>query len=228
LAVGVLLWSATAAAQDAPATSPVAGPTAAEARPDSSARVQPVAQGADVPRPARPDCPAYDCDRHHHGFLPEGWFVPVGVNVGFAVHGERPIGALFGGEISIVRNPIGNALWAGAYVDALYDTGEREARVSMGPEFGAGPIGVDLGLYRTLASGAAGDRFGIRGRGFLTLGIVALYAGYGHTLGDSRWMFESGVLFKFPIQVTDDHAAQVEACRRAHEHERPRCSEPFR
>src|SRR5687767_2795413 len=77
------------------------------------------------------------------------WWAPVGLTLGVGV----PSGAAFiGGEASFVyfkgRDGVRGkgavaAPWAGGYLDALYDVQRERTRLSLGPELGYGPYGLD-------------------------------------------------------------------------------------
>jgi hypothetical protein len=179
LALLVVLTSAPARAQETP-PDPPDPPPSENAEPESTA------------------------PRHHRGHVPEGWFLPVGVNIGGAVHPSADLGYLFGVEGSLVYFPLPHATWGGGYVDAVYDTGTKHARFSVGPEFGFTFIGLDGGLV--VQPGTERTAIGFQGRVLLTLGVVSVYARWGKlpALDVDATFREIGILLKFPILLRDD------------------------
>jgi hypothetical protein len=135
----------------------------------------------------------------------EGLFVPVGINLGGALHPsiEGGSGFLFGGEVSLAYYRWGRygPFWGGGYVDVLRDFGAGATRFSTGPEFGWGPIGIDLGYLGQVRSGVYSH--GFTGRFLLTIVFVTAYARWGHLFDDPRErnFGELGALLKFPIPI---------------------------
>lgn len=140
-------------------------------------------------------CPAA-ADPRVHDIL----YLPVGANLGAAIHPGLRSGFLFGAEASLVY-PVSSGLWYGGYVDALGDTGARAFRWSTGPELGFGFVGLDGGYLGQ--AGKAGYSHGVTARGLLTLGLVAVYGRWGHLFGDTgaENFAEVGALLKFPIEL---------------------------
>ncbi len=133
-----------------------------------------------------------------------GWFAPVGMNIGGASHPTSSTGVLIGAEASVVYFPLPEGTWAGGYVDALYDSGSKKARMSIGPEFGMAFVGIDGGLV--IQPGAGKMDLGYQARVLLTFGLFAVYGRWGKLPGlevDSTFR-EIGVLLKFPILLRDD------------------------
>src|SRR5262249_40259615 len=133
----------------------------------------------------------------------KGLFLPVGVNVGGALHPsiEGGSGVLFGGEVSLVYCDTARYFWGGGYVDVLRDFSARATRFSTGPEFGWGPIGIDLGYLGQ--GGSGGYSNGFTGRFLLTAVFVTAYARWGHLFDDPRErnFGEFGALLKIPIRL---------------------------
>jgi hypothetical protein len=111
---------------------------------------------------------------------------------------------IFGGEVSVSRSHFTlysiPYLWYGAYADGVYDGAASRGRFTVGPELGAGPLGIDGGLVAT----TSGDL----GWGF------RLLLGVGYVFGYARWLYvddprtpsrstpihEFGVLLKYPLR----------------------------
>ena len=132
-------------------------------------------------------------------FIPEGVFVPVGLTVAGATHGQGS-GVVLGAEASAVYF---RGAWVGGYLDALRDFGADRFRFSTGPEIGFGPIGADFGYVAALDD-AGGYRHGFAARGLLTVSLVAVYGRYVTLFGNdapTERFAEIGALFKFPIPV---------------------------
>lgn len=130
-------------------------------------------------------------------FLQEqsGYALLLGPNIGGAFH-QNP-GALLGAELSLVH--FDDGVWFGFYGDFVQDMGLRKARLSVGPELGIGPFGLDVGYLRELGDGR--PRQGFRIRGLLSAFLVSAYLGTGMlALDDQRFHFrEGGLLFKMPL-----------------------------
>jgi hypothetical protein len=135
--------------------------------------------------------------------LQPAWYLPIGITAG-AVTRSHGSGGVLGAEASFVRFPIANEDFAGAYVDALYDFGNRRTRLSLGPEVGFRLFGLDGGPALQIGDGRTD--VGWYARGFFTLGFFSLYARTGSFPGapDPRAFLEGGVLLKWPIQLAAD------------------------
>jgi hypothetical protein len=136
--------------------------------------------------------------------VPKGLFLPVGINLGGALHPSIKGGSgfLFGGEVSAVyhsHDP--HPLWAGGYVDVLRDFGAGSTRFSIGPEFGWAFVGIDAGYLGQIRKGVY--HHGFVGRFMLSIGLVTAYARWGHLFDDptERNFGEFGALLKFPIPL---------------------------
>src|SRR6185503_8135373 len=113
-----------------------------------------------------------------------GYYVPVGMNIGAALHDDAPNGVLVGGEASVVNwDDIVPRVWFGGYFDALWDSGAGALRGSVGPEFGWLFLGLDAGYV--LQTGVQGTYHGLCVRPTLTVGFFALEARFGHLFGDA-------------------------------------------
>jgi hypothetical protein len=132
--------------------------------------------------------------------FPEAWYLPIGLTAG-AVARSHGSGGVLGAEASFVRFPMANDYFAGAYVDALYDFGNRRTRLSLGPELGLRVFGLDGGPALQIGDGRTD--VGWYARGFFTVGFFSIYARTGSFPGapDPRAFLEGGVLLKWPIQV---------------------------
>lgn len=113
-------------------------------------------------------------------------------------------GGVLGAEASLVRFPVANEYFAGAYVDALYDFGNRRTRLSLGPEIGFRLFGLDGGPALQIGEGRTD--LGWYARGFFTMGFFSIYARTGSFPGapDPRAFLEGGVLLKLPFLVAAD------------------------
>ncbi len=110
--------------------------------------------------------------------ISSGWYLPVGLNLGGAVHADRPDGFLLGAEVSAAHVDVDSGFWYGAYLDALWDFGPDALRFGLGPEIGVGLVGIDGGYL-----GEIHDRsytHGFQLRLLVTLAIVAAYGRWGH------------------------------------------------
>ena len=129
-----------------------------------------------------------------------GWFAPVGVTLGGSLHHEVPGGFLLGAEGSVVNwNQVEDGVWVGGFADALWDFGAEQARISIGPEVGFGPFGIDIGYVAAID----GDyHHGIGGRAIFTLSLVAFYFRLGKVFDTAEPDYkELGALIKLPIPI---------------------------
>jgi hypothetical protein len=104
------------------------------------------------------------------------WYVPVGVNLGAAIHPEASEGFLLGAETGAFRvfrkRPI---LHTGMYLDYTYDFGTKSHRWSLGPEFGIQMFKLDIGvMLRNQQSRLTGE---VRFRASLNLFFVSILVG---------------------------------------------------
>jgi hypothetical protein len=134
-------------------------------------------------------------------FVPEGWFVPVGVNVGLALHDRYENSWLLGGEASLVYLETTRMLWFGGFVDGLYDNGSATYRVCAGPEFGFMFGGVEVGYLAERF--ADGWHHGVRAGVVATIAFLSLYGRFGFLFNspDEPTVGEIGVLAKFPLPL---------------------------
>lgn len=134
-------------------------------------------------------------------FLPEGWFVPVGVNVGLALHDEYENSYLIGGEASLVYLENTRMMWGGGFVDGLWDDSSGTYRFCAGPEFGMMFGGVELGylVERYAEEWYHGVRAGI----VATVAFLSVYGRVGFLFGnpDEPTIGELGVLVKLPLPL---------------------------
>lgn len=121
--------------------------------------------------------------------------MPIGLNLGAAGSAGQGVGALLGGEASIVHWSDG--FWYGGYVDVLRDFSRRSSRLGAGGEIGYWFAGVDAGFVHDFADGASGFRL----RGLASIALVSLYGGGGRLYGGgaSTGFVEGGVLLKWAI-----------------------------
>jgi len=191
LCVVALLAAVVRAEAPAPAPARVPAPAPAPAPTPVSLAPAPVslAPGGRSPEPPVRRARLFDF---------RGWYVPVGVVVGAALHDEADNGFLFGGEASVVR--IGEDFWGGFYADIVRDFGFDATRVSFGPEGGFRTFGVDGGFLVETADGESRTGWTVRGLlmgpGF---GFFARLSYFGGD-GDER-AGEVGVLLKLPVPL---------------------------
>ena len=146
-----------------------------------------------------------------------GTYLSMGLNLGVggdepaAVDELLPRGKLYpvlGVEASVVKLNARDLVWLGGYADLVHSLPNRATRLSVGPEVGWGPVGLDLGLVGELSRGQFGGGFQVRG--LLTVSYVAGYASfqgmYDARARDFRETAQVGLLLKLPfiLEVTGD------------------------
>ncbi len=128
------------------------------------------------------------------------WYLPLGFNVGAAVHQHAPLGLTLGAEISGVLLSR-NWSWFGVYADALHDFGTKENRGSVGLELGYRYLGIDGG-YLLVRESDGSYGHGVVVRPLATTGLVSLFGRLGYVLtGERRAFVEVGALLKYPIDL---------------------------
>jgi hypothetical protein len=126
-------------------------------------------------------------------------YLPIGLNLGGSLNGSLPNGFVLGGEISAAYLHHSIAWWGG-YADVLHDFGVKATRISVGPEVGWGPVGLDGGFLLEARDGQA--HAGTALRLLLSVSLLSVYGRWGHTFGDGERNFgEAGVLLKVPIPI---------------------------
>ncbi len=92
-------------------------------------------------------------------------------------------------------------MWAGAYVDGLYDFGSSSTRFSVGPELGWMFGGIELGYLTQYVD----KQFyhGFRAALVVTFGLISGYCRWGHLFRplEETDFAELGVLLKFPFPL---------------------------
>jgi hypothetical protein len=143
-------------------------------------------------------------------------FVSGGATLTTTVHGSD-FGLGYGGELSAgwmlsvgrlssaeptSGGDLDQFLWLGAYVDGVHDAHVGKTRMSVGPELGYGPVGLDGGLVEQLDGMS---RSGVVGRVVVTSAVLALYGRYDKFLDGKPddGILEFGVLIKLPYMF--DH-----------------------
>jgi hypothetical protein len=141
--------------------------------------------------------------------------VSGGVNLGLGLHGDQvSSGPLVGVEGSLVLVHFdreadehryagyGVATWLGLYGDLVRDLGSDTTRLTVGPEVGHELAGVDGGMLLQLGDQS---RWGVTARLVGTIGVLAIYARWGHFLSDGdlpdQDFVELGILVKFPYPI---------------------------
>jgi len=134
-------------------------------------------------------------------YLPDGWFAPIGLNVGSSLNDSDTSGLVLGGEASVVYLTDVTLLWIGGYVDGVHDFGKGASRFSAGPELGWMFGGIELGYLTQWMD----EQFhhGFRVGLIVTFGILAGYVRWGHLFGvvEESDFGEIGVLLKFPFPI---------------------------
>lgn len=140
----------------------------------------------------------------------EGRYLSLGLNLGLGgdesadQHEILPQGDTYpvvGLEASMVKLRGRDFVWLGGYADLVQSLPNRATRISLGPEVGWGPLGLDLGLLGELRRGQLGGGFQVRG--LLTLAYVTAYASF-HAVyerGERRLRENAqvGLLLKLPF-----------------------------
>lgn len=128
---------------------------------------------------------------------PHAWTMPVGFASGWSVHRHASDGVYLGFEASVVRTETRTLFWLGGYADAVHDFANGATRMTVGPELGLGPIGVDGGYLLELAP--AGHRQGFAARLVASASLLSITGRVGHFMGGAGDTFgEVGVLLKLP------------------------------
>jgi hypothetical protein len=122
-------------------------------------------------------------------------YIKPGVTVGGGWTHESGTDFTLGGEVSVLFWH--EAMYAGLVVDGLYDWQRGGARLMVGPELGLGYFGIDGGYVRDFAGGGA---HGGAVRGFISVGIAALYVRY-TALYHAPDSVDFGLMLKLPLPV---------------------------
>jgi hypothetical protein len=131
----------------------------------------------------------------------DGSYVMLGPSLTLTLDRDEGDGGALGGEASFVG--VRDALWAGAYLDAVHAFAADETRLSIGPEVGVRLLGVDAGYVLNL--GARSAQHGLAVRPMLTLGVVTVYFRSTWLAGErADWLGELGVLLKAPILLGNE------------------------
>src|SRR5262249_48648178 len=120
---------------------------------------------------------------------------------GVVIHEATSNGAYLGPEASFVHFANETRFWIGGFADALHDFSTNTTRISVGPELGFGPFGIDGGFTSEISE--SGPRFGFAVRPVLTLSVVALTGRIAHVSGggSTETFGEVGVLLKAPFYL---------------------------
>ncbi len=139
---------------------------------------------------------------HGHGMNGGSWkFIPgpetnglVGVSAGVTNDAKGFAGA----ELSLYKGFAGDELaYYGLYADALYDFGQHDAFISVGPEVGFAYVGLDFGpAYRV-----AENELGYYLRPMLSVGILGAYARLTHFPGGEGVGGQFGLVAKVPLSI---------------------------
>ncbi|MBI5537227.1 MAG: hypothetical protein HY898_31185 [Deltaproteobacteria bacterium] len=134
-------------------------------------------------------------------FPVQGWYLPVGLNVGGAFHHESR-GMILGAETSVAYYRRG--WWMGVYTDVLRDFGNDRTRWSVGPELGFSFVGIDGGFLTQLGEDKVYTGYQIRG--LVTMSLLSLYGrgGWLPSHPSEQGFAEVGVLLKIPIPLWEE------------------------
>jgi hypothetical protein len=153
-------------------------------------------------RPAFAQARAHERSERGGRMSYDGSYVMVGPALALVLDRSAGSGAALGGEASFVG--VSDALWAGAYVDAMHGFTADETRLSAGPEIGVRFLGIDAGYVLKLG-GEHAPQHGLAIRPLLTLGIVTAYFRSTWLVGEhADWLGELGVLIKAPILIDNE------------------------
>jgi hypothetical protein len=129
---------------------------------------------------------------------PHAWTMPVGFASGWSIHRHAGDGVYLGFEASVVRTETRSLFWLGGYADAVHDFANGATRMTVGPELGLGPVGLDGGYLLELAP--AGHRQGFAARLIASASLLSITGRVGHFAGSAGETFgEVGVLLKLPV-----------------------------
>jgi hypothetical protein len=137
---------------------------------------------------------------------PSGWYAPIGIGSGLALHSSGPPGAFLSAEFSLVHLHNHGYFWVGAFVDTVYDLAARRKRIGFGPELGFGPAGLDASVV--FEQGAEGFQRGVALRPMVTISLVTLSARWLRFARSDRTehIGELGLLVKWPVGLGADGA----------------------
>jgi hypothetical protein len=133
---------------------------------------------------------------------PHAWTVPVGLGSGWSVHRQASDSAYLGLEMSVVRTETRTLFWIGGYADLVRDFANGTTRMTVGPEVGLGPIGLDGGYLTEVdltgyRHAPAGYRQGFAARLIASASLLSITGRVGHFVGGSGETFgEVGLLLK--------------------------------
>lgn len=122
-------------------------------------------------------------------------YIKPGITVAGGWTHESGTGFTLGGEVSFLFWHEG--MYGGLVVDGLYDWQRGGARLMVGPELGLGYFGIDGGYVRDFAAGGA---HGGAVRGFVSVGIAALYVRY-TALVQAPDVVDFGLMLKLALPV---------------------------
>jgi hypothetical protein len=138
-----------------------------------------------------------------------GLWLMMGASAGYSFARDADGGA-FGGEVSVVKlgdRRQGQELsWFGGYLEAEHQSGPDATRLSIGPEIGRDFYGADAGYVVDFGGDDTGTRHGLSVRGFLSVGVLSVYARFETLFGGrgdagAEPFGEVGVLAKLPIPL---------------------------
>ena len=107
-------------------------------------------------------------------------------------------GRFLGIECNYVRSNKG--MWAGLYTDALYDFGNGNTMITIGPKIGMYIIGLDGGIGIVLDPKDQRD-LQMQGRILLTFGVFSMYYRYGIRMDTDISTHQIGLSIKMPFPL---------------------------
>ena len=91
-------------------------------------------------------------------------------------------------------------MWAGLYTDALYDFGNGNTMITLGPKVGMYIIGLDGGIGIVLDPKDQRN-LQMQGRFLLTFGVFSMYYRYGGRLDTDVRTHQTGLSIKMPFPL---------------------------
>jgi hypothetical protein len=144
-----------------------------------------------------------------------GRYVMAGINLGLTSPAGTPaepvsseeVWHAIGFELSAVKVPGKDLLWAGGYFDLVQVLPNRATRLTIGPEVGWGPLGLDAGLLAEYSGRTGKFNGGFQIRGLLTVGVLAAYMAapclYDADALGFRPQVQIGLLLKVPVLMKE-------------------------
>ena len=128
---------------------------------------------------------------------PHAWTIPYGFASGWSIHRGASDGVYLGIETSVVRTETRTLFWIGGYGDIVRDFANGVTRMTVGPEVGLGPVGLDGGYLMEVLD--TGHRQGFAVRLIASASLLSITGRVGHFADGAGETFgEVGLLLKLP------------------------------